>query len=319
VSGWLDALLGRIRNAGTELSLGAGLNFLAPLVASRNTSTGFVDVSLPDTTSVVGGERAAITGAVEIPQDSNAAVFGASAIGSGLSGSGTAAVKYAGAAANVNSETTTGALGVVDITALECGGCVTFQSLSEATIDGFTAKTDGFWFILHVRDDTTSATLALLENVGDTTTSIRTPNIRDWRLTKNDSVILFYFSNRWRVVSSRSKAYVAGNQAVTWAAQQDNFARSGKGIDHLRVSLTGAQTLTGVVPDASANGSANGEVIVITNADSSDSLTIAHDATSTAANRFLCPASANYVQAFNTSTTWRYDATSSRWRMVSRS
>lgn len=229
---------------------------------------------------------------------------------------GTNTFKYGGSTSNVNQTPTSGSLGVLAISTLECGGIVTLQSLSEATIDGFTAKSDGFWFVLHVRDDTTSDSVTLLENVGNTTTSIRTPNIRDWRLTKNESVLIFYSNSRWRVVNSRSKAYLAGNQSVTWAAQQDNFARSGRGTDHLRVLLTGAQTLTGVVPDGVTP---NGEVLVITNADTADSLTIAHDATSTAANRFLCPANANFVQAFNTSTSWRYDSTSSRWRMVSRS
>lgn len=73
---WLDALLGRIRNAGVDLALGSGLNFLAPLIAARNPSTGFVDIGLTDSTSIVGGQRAALTGVVEAPLNTNTTTFG---------------------------------------------------------------------------------------------------------------------------------------------------------------------------------------------------------------------------------------------------
>jgi hypothetical protein len=45
---WLDALLGRIRSIGVDVALGNGLNFTAPLSATRNESTGFVDVAVSD-------------------------------------------------------------------------------------------------------------------------------------------------------------------------------------------------------------------------------------------------------------------------------
>lgn len=44
--GWLDALLGRIRSADVEIPLGNGLNFLAPLTAAKNASTGAIDVAV---------------------------------------------------------------------------------------------------------------------------------------------------------------------------------------------------------------------------------------------------------------------------------
>lgn len=49
MAGWLDALLGRLRNGGDEIPLGAGLNFTSGLRAVRNLATGFADVSItPD-------------------------------------------------------------------------------------------------------------------------------------------------------------------------------------------------------------------------------------------------------------------------------
>jgi hypothetical protein len=226
------------------------------------------------------------------------------------------ALKYIGATSNINSATTTGDLNVFDISALECGGIVTLQALTEANIDGFTAKPDGFWFILQVRDATTTDYVSLIENSGNTTTSIRTPQIRDWRIGKNDAVMLFYSNLRWRIVDSVPKLWLASSDSVTWAATTSNFARSSRGIANIRVTLTGNQILTGVVPDGVTP---NGEILNIENIDTVDTLTISHDATSTAANRFFCPAAANYAQGPLTSTLWRHDATSARWRMMSHS
>lgn len=42
---WLDALLGRIRSAGVDIAMGNGLNFLAPLTATLNRSSGYIDVT----------------------------------------------------------------------------------------------------------------------------------------------------------------------------------------------------------------------------------------------------------------------------------
>ncbi len=225
-------------------------------------------------------------------------------------------LNYTGSTSNVNSSTTAGDLNVFNISALECGGVVSLQGLTEANIDGFTAKTDGFWFVLNVRDATTSDSVSLIENSGNTTTSIRTPDIRDWRLTKNDSVMLIYSNSRWRVVASYPKPFFTPSESVTWAAQQDNFTRTSRGIENIRVTLTGPQNLTGVVPDGVTP---NGELLLIENIDTVDTLTIPHDVTSTAGNRFFCPLALAHAQPPLTSSLWRYDATSSRWRMMSHS
>ena len=226
-------------------------------------------------------------------------------------------LNYTGSTTNVNSATTAGDLNVVDISTLGCGGTLSFQSLTEANIDGFTAKTDGFWFVLYVRDATTSESLTLTDNNGNTTTSIRTPNVRGWRLTKNDAVFLVYSNSRWRVVSSYQKLYVTPVDSVTWATQQDNYQRTQRNTAGLRVTLTGNQTLTGVVPDTVEP---SGELLFIENVDTADSLTIPHDSTSsTADNRFLMPDGYALVLEPRTGALCRYDGTSSRWRLVSTS
>jgi hypothetical protein len=228
--------------------------------------------------------------------------------------------KYAGATSNVNSSSTSGALGVVDISTLECGGSVTFAGVSaDAAVDGFTAKTDGFWFALIQRDSASAFTISVGENVGNTTTSVRTPTARGLRLQKNDAAIMYYSNARWRTIQPLAKPWQFSEDNVTFAGATNNYARTSAGICNLRVTLTGNQTLSGVVPDAVSGSAATGEVLTIENIDTTDTLTIAHDATSTAANRFFCPGAANYSQLPLTTTVWRYDGTSSRWRMMSHS
>ncbi len=222
-------------------------------------------------------------------------------------------LNYTGSTSTINMTPTAGDLNVVDISTLQCGGVYTFQSVTDANIDGFTAKTDGFWFICSVRDSTTADVIALIENSGNTTTSIRTPDIRDLRLYKNDAVMLIYNNSRWRCVAHMPKLWVPSQDVVTWAAQQDNFTRSSRGVTGLRVTLTGSQTLTGVVPDGITP---NGELLLIENIDSVDTLTIAHQATSTAANQFILPDSVNMRLGPRTGCWFRYDDTTSRWRAL---
>ncbi len=224
-------------------------------------------------------------------------------------------IAYVGSGSNVNTTPTAGDLNVVDISALNCGGVLSFQSVTEANIDGFSvpASGDGFWFFLCNRDATTSDFITLIENNGNTTTSIRTPNTRDWRLTKNESVIMYYSNSRWRCVASFPKPWVTPQDSVTWAAQQDNFARTSRGIYGLRVTLTGTQTLTGVVPDGITP---NGELLYIENIDSVDTLIILHDATSTTANRFFLPDSVNLRLGPRSGAIFRYDDTTQRWRLI---
>lgn len=222
-----------------------------------------------------------------------------------------------GSASAVNTVNPTGALGVVDISLIQCGGVYTFSTtVAESSIDGFTAKTDGFFFFLHIRDATTAAYVTIGENVGNTTTSVRTPQARDHRMSKNDTVMLMYTNTRWRVVDTLPKLWQVSADNQTFAAQQNDYTRPGRGSSVLRTTLTGNQTITGIVPDDA--GFPGGEIITILNVDTVDTLTIAHEnASSTAANRFSLPGAVDVQIVPGGSFSLRYDGTSSRWRPFS--
>lgn len=80
----------------------------------------------------------------------------------------------------------------------------------------------------------------------------------------------------------------------------------------IRQDLSGNATLTGLT------GGASGRVMMIVNLHATNTLTLAHDVTSTAANRFYCPGGADVVLGEqHAAALLIYDATSSRWRVVS--
>jgi hypothetical protein len=217
----------------------------------------------------------------------------------------------------LNVASASGALGVVDISALQTGGMLAFQSITEANIAGFSVKPEGFWFVCCARDASTSDVITLLENSGNTSTSIRTPDLRDLRLYKNDSVILFYSNTRWRCVQPHHRLYFTGVDSVTWAAQENDHARTSRGQNVIRVTLTGNQTLTGLVPDSSTSGSPNGEIICILNVDTVDTLTIAQASTaSAAANRFNLPNQLPMQIGPQSCGFFMYDDSSQRWRSL---
>lgn len=101
----------------------------------------------------------------------------------------------------------------------------------------------------------------------------------------------------------------------TIAAQQDNYApTSWNTSDTLRLTLTGAQTVTGFAAPTAGGTTRK----IIENIDSADALTLANEsASSTAANRITCPSGANLTVPFGASVILDYDATSSRWRPAS--
>jgi hypothetical protein len=93
-------------------------------------------------------------------------------------------------------------------------------------------------------------------------------------------------------------------------ANTDNYAPTGLGHNlTFRLSTDASRNLTGIVAQA------GGTRMRLMNVGSFD-LVLVHDATSTAANRFLCPGSANKTLNANDSVDIEYDSTSSRWRVV---
>ncbi len=232
-----------------------------------------------------------------------------------------AGIAMGGSVFNVNVDGPGAALGVVDVSTLSRGGILSYQNVpdTDTTISGFSVKPDGFWFILNVRDATTAGVIKLLEDVGTpANTGIRTPDIRDMRLYKNDSAILVYINTRWRVVAAIPRLFLTGVLTpAALAARTDNLTRTSSGQSRVRVTMTGSQTLTGVVPDQSTNGSPNGEIMVIDNIDTVDILTLDHEsANSSAVNRFTLPDARPFMLLPRQSATFAYDDTTQRWRLI---
>ena len=94
------------------------------------------------------------------------------------------------------------------------------------------------------------------------------------------------------------------------AANTDNWAPTGfADASIVRASTNASRNLTGLA------GGADGRYVLLMNVGGFD-LVLIHDATSTEANRFLCPGSANLTLTPNSSVHLWYDSTSSRWRVV---
>ena len=93
------------------------------------------------------------------------------------------------------------------------------------------------------------------------------------------------------------------------ANTNDYAPTNGLGAHKMRISSNAAINITGLT-----NG-VDGREVILSNI-GAFSITLTHDATSTAANRFYCPNNANYVLRKNGSALIWYDAPSQRWRVV---
>jgi hypothetical protein len=94
-------------------------------------------------------------------------------------------------------------------------------------------------------------------------------------------------------------------------ANQNDYAPTGHSAAyHFRLSTDASRTIT------SLSGPSSGREILITNVGSFDLVLEHASASGTAANRFLCPGSANLTLNPNDSVRARYDGTSSRWRPI---
>jgi hypothetical protein len=102
--------------------------------------------------------------------------------------------------------------------------------------------------------------------------------------------------------------YHTGEQAVSLTANTDNFAVNST-TRVLRIGSNNNYNLTGLT------GGAAGRRLTLLNV-SAFTITLTHDATSTAANRFFCPNNTNVAVRQNGSAEIIYDSTSSRWRVI---
>lgn len=97
---------------------------------------------------------------------------------------------------------------------------------------------------------------------------------------------------------------------TTLTTNTDNWAPTDLATSSvIRASTNASLNLTGLT------GGASNRNIRLLNV-GANPLVLVHDATSTAANRFLCPNGQTFTLAANTGVDLMYDATSSRWRVV---
>jgi hypothetical protein len=90
-------------------------------------------------------------------------------------------------------------------------------------------------------------------------------------------------------------------------ANTDNWNPTGLATANvIRMDVNGALNLTGIVAQTS------GTILTLYNK-TAYTVTLTHDATSTAANRFYCPGATNYALLQKASVRLRYDGTDSRW------
>lgn len=90
----------------------------------------------------------------------------------------------------------------------------------------------------------------------------------------------------------------------------DNWSPTGiASVSVLRITSDGAYQLTGL------GGNNTGKLLLVANT-SAFTITLMHDVTSTAANRFYCPGSVDFSLLANASVWLYYDATSARWRVL---
>lgn len=98
--------------------------------------------------------------------------------------------------------------------------------------------------------------------------------------------------------------------SITLAASTNNWAPAGFATCNIiRLTASAAINLTGIA------GGADGRRLTLMNV-GTNTVTLTHNATSTAANQFLCPGSVNFALTTNKSVDLWYDILSSRWRVI---
>lgn len=107
------------------------------------------------------------------------------------------AINYVGTTSNIDLSVT-GAQGVIDISALQCGGLVSFSATGPFSVDGWSAKPDGFWFDVLHRNNSAFQLGTLNHATGASATSMRLAGLAAKTFDIGDMFRLRYYSSRWR-------------------------------------------------------------------------------------------------------------------------
>lgn len=100
------------------------------------------------------------------------------------------------------------------------------------------------------------------------------------------------------------------HQTVAAFSSSQNDLAIQSDVVHVRLSATADVDLTGIVPGYDRR------LLILTNGDADETITIKNQATSTAANRFQLPVSADFALLPQSSALFIYDTGSTRWRLI---
>lgn len=196
---------------------------------------------------------------------------GTLAVGAGTSMQANANdLQYIGNAAEILNSTATGNLGTIDISTLTCGGTYRISAASSAfSIEGFTAKPQGFWFVFLYQDTADTCTLFHEDATATATNRLALPGARDiagvsgFQLT---SGVFFYTGSRWQWLAA-SPVHIGGGG--------NYVAASSAGIDATgtSVALTSSSGNTTITANGSVSIDAGSIAIINTGANSPLALT----------------------------------------------
>lgn len=243
------------------------------VTASQNSNSTLFGVS---STSIIGAgatsmQRAALTGAIAAAQNVNATLF------AGIRDNGAAendrtnlnflssttislavtddagndeleiTAALIGTTTEVTIVSATGNLGTINIAALECGGSVRVTSASSAySIEGFTAKTNGFWFYFEAAQGATNHCTLFDEDATATAANrLQLPLSEDINQSGEIRGIFYYRNSRWNFTGNDPKRIGTTTTGVVVTGTQINLAVPASDINITaggNVNVTGSGT-----------------------------------------------------------------------------
>jgi hypothetical protein len=180
----------------------------------------------------------------------------------------TGVIDYVGNTAEITNTTATGNLGTIDISALTSGGSYRVTTASSSfSIEGFTAKPQGFWFYFSSEDDAGSdeATLFHEDATATATNRIRSPQRADI-VGIGMRGILFYAGSRWNWVSDNQQR-IGGASANVTVQGNGSIDVDASGVLTMNSGAASAASLLGV--SSLTLSSTSGDVVAEHNAGNS--------------------------------------------------
>jgi hypothetical protein len=182
-------------------------------------------------------------------------------------------------------------------------------------LTGLTGGADGRTIVLSNVGATYSITLQ--HDVTSTAANrFYCPSLSDLTLPPGGSVLLIYDStiSRWHILGGDGGVLpgvvaFSADETINLTGNTSNLAL-GSSTSVLRLTANASYTLDGIT------GGSDGRVLVVMNADTTDTITLKHNTGSTAANQFYCPDQTDLALAAFSAVLMSYDYTAQRWRIV---